>query len=956
MTQAGASAERAPDTGKKKPPIPQFRFKGIWRGYQQRLLDELDGHLDDKRLHVVAAPGAGKTIIGLEVVRQLGAPALVLAPSIAIRDQWLQRLSGMFQSDDPDWLSGTGHRLDDPGWFVAATYQAIHAALDGYEEPEEDETDSEPDEDSDDIDGDAPADDDSGDEPDDLLALLTKAKIATLVLDEAHHLRRAWWVSLQHLIAHLEKARPDFHIVSLTATPPYDVDATEWERYEAVCGPIDAEISIPELVRQGDLAPHQDFLWLSLPKPMEIGAFETFAQECQALVERWCARADLIAAVAASPWMTEPAAHENAILGEPALMGAMLIVAAANALALPDHALDLLGADADAVPKPSPRLLTPLFQTIIDGNAAVPVPEGMAKELKAELRAIGALSRRRVRMQQDEKLARALTRSSTKIESAVEVAHHEYDVLGARLRLVILTDYVRGDALRRPDAASVDSLGAGPILRRMIATGLTDRVATALVTGSLVVVPESIAQAVAGEAGRLGIASDQLAMIALPALPGWVSVDIDASRRGARLAIMTRLFERGVLQAIVGTAALLGEGWDAPSINALVLATSVKTTMLSNQMRGRAIRRHAADPDKTAAIWHLATIIPPDLTLARTADAAWDRDEVAFDDYRAEGGLAHASGRLGRDVRAVAQRFETFSGVSFDEPYSIANGIKRLGLSDETWDAATVSRVNKLMRARAADRRAIATAWERSVGGTMKMARPAMAVRGLPPRKGRHFVWSQGLAALFAPLALWASYVVQFTPDVADLVGDLNAIIFGVVCLCGGLWWNRERFRRLFSAGSPGRYLRAMGEAVLDGLAAAGALHVGRNGLSVSIDPTGGGGQRRSMLVGGRQHDEANFVEAMATLLDPITNPRHIIERRTGVWPLRRVDYHAVPAAISADKSALEAFERGWRRRIGPCAIHSTRNKRGRRMMLKARARNYAGVFVPPAARLTVWE
>ena len=57
----------------------------------------------------------------------------------------------------------------------------------------------------------------------------------------------------------------------------------------------------------------------------------------------------------------------------------------------------------------------------------------------AELRAIGALSRGRVRMQQDEKLARALTRSSTKIESAVEIAHPEYDALGARLRLVILT-------------------------------------------------------------------------------------------------------------------------------------------------------------------------------------------------------------------------------------------------------------------------------------------------------------------------------------------------------------------------------------------------------------------------------------------------------------------------------------------------------------------------------------
>ena len=51
--------------------------------------------------------------------------------------------------------------------------------------------------------------------------------------------------------------------------------------------------------------------------------------------------------------------------------------------------------------------------------------------------------------------------------------------------------------------------------------------------------------------------------------------------------------------------ALLGEGWDAPCINTLVLASSVGSFMLSNQMRGRAIRVDSAQPQKTANIWHL---------------------------------------------------------------------------------------------------------------------------------------------------------------------------------------------------------------------------------------------------------------------------------------------------------------------------------------------------------------
>jgi superfamily II DNA or RNA helicase len=49
----------------------RMRFKGEWRDYQAGVLEAIDNHLEDGRLHVVAAPGAGKTILGLETVRRL---------------------------------------------------------------------------------------------------------------------------------------------------------------------------------------------------------------------------------------------------------------------------------------------------------------------------------------------------------------------------------------------------------------------------------------------------------------------------------------------------------------------------------------------------------------------------------------------------------------------------------------------------------------------------------------------------------------------------------------------------------------------------------------------------------------------------------------------------------------------------------------------------------------------
>ena len=106
----------------------EMAFQGSWRDYQQDVLDALDSHLTDRKLHVVAAPGSGKTILGLEVMRRIGRPAIILAPTIAIRNQWIDRLCRMFlpaPHTQPDWISTS---LDDPRSITVITYQALHSA------------------------------------------------------------------------------------------------------------------------------------------------------------------------------------------------------------------------------------------------------------------------------------------------------------------------------------------------------------------------------------------------------------------------------------------------------------------------------------------------------------------------------------------------------------------------------------------------------------------------------------------------------------------------------------------------------------------------------------------------------------------------------------------------------------------------------------------------------------
>src|SRR5258708_1627087 len=103
------------------------RFQKTWRVYQARILDRLTEYLNDRTLHIAAAPGSGKTILGLEIIRRINQPTLVLAPTITIRDQWVDRLCACFLTEERSISSWVSVDLRNPALLTVATYQALHA-------------------------------------------------------------------------------------------------------------------------------------------------------------------------------------------------------------------------------------------------------------------------------------------------------------------------------------------------------------------------------------------------------------------------------------------------------------------------------------------------------------------------------------------------------------------------------------------------------------------------------------------------------------------------------------------------------------------------------------------------------------------------------------------------------------------------------------------------------------
>ncbi len=448
--------------------------------------------------------------------------------------------------------------------------------------------------------------------------------------------------------------------------------------------------------------------------------------------------------------------------------------------------------------------------------------------------------------------------------------------------------------------------------------------ALAVLTGTLVVLPVAASAALDAEPAAMRIDPARLRRRALPGCPRHVTLEGRGDTAHLVVALVTRLFQRGAIRVLVGTQALLGEGWDAPAINSLILASNAGSYMLSNQMRGRAIRIDPTAPNKVAAIWHLATVAPGE-----------DSDEPV-----AKGG----------DVTSLVRRFESFEGIANGKSARIENGLDRLALDL----AAPVDAENAATLARARDRAAVAAKWHASLGGATprshvrRVAEAGYAPRTLAWRDTLHALIVSGLSGG----ALSAAGAVRQFVNVGGFV-TLLMVFFGAMFLyslpkltrAGLLWWRN---------GTLERSLAQVGGVVAACLHHAGVLAHDETGYAIVIRP-GMTGCYEVIIDGVTRAEERAFLEALAELLGPVQNPRYRLVRESRLGRAHRADYHAVPALLGARKDLAEYFHHQWQRRIGTSRLVYTRTGDGRRTLLKARVQSFAAGMQRFFQRRSVW-
>ena len=522
--------------------LNQLSFKGQWRQYQRRVLDKVDSFMDDGKIHLVAAPGSGKTTLGIEFIQRFGNPTLILVPTVTIRQQWVDRIKQAFLSDDNLVEQLISQDLKRPKMITVATYQALHSAMnqvvgDSLIEDTDDESQQE----HFDFQG------------FDIRKTFGDQDLGTLCLDECHHLRNEWWKSLESF----HKAFPNIKMISLTATPPYEGEPALWERYISMCGEIDEEITVPELVKEGTLCPHQDYVYFAFPTKEERAQLDQFDKQKLNFLTKLSRDINFSNTIQSSPALSSQIGYDD-LLANPKYLSATLIFLRSKELPFPQRFQELLSA------KTLPTFTLGWFETLLNGVIfQVPNWYGFTEEafnqLKSDLKANGLIERNQVKLIRNKKQDVLLNQSLGKLNAVRDIFKAEYQSLGNNLRQLVLTDFIRKDFQIHlgDNSAQFTQLGVlsyfESIRREIIEQSWT--VPVAVLTGSLVIIPTSAKEHLERLIPNSRLSYDVIGQLSQE---DYLKVSVSGSHHDL-VTTLTQLFQEGHIQVIIGTKSLLGK-------------------------------------------------------------------------------------------------------------------------------------------------------------------------------------------------------------------------------------------------------------------------------------------------------------------------------------------------------------------------------------------------------------
>lgn len=623
--------------------LQNIKFKYPFRDYQQETLTMLNRYIHDKKLHIVAAPGAGKTILALELLLRIGNRALVLVPTNAIKEQWIERLT-------KDYINGNkanliSSELEKPKIITVDTYQALYSL-------KRKETN--------------------------INKIIIENNIKTIIFDEAHHLRKAWQKALKKITDEL----PDRTTISLTATPPYD-NENDFNNYMDLCGIIDAKITIPQLVKSNCLCPHQDFIYFNIPNHEQEIVLKEHTKKVNVFLDRLLNNKTVIKIIALHDYFVNIDENIENILNEFEFFIAMLSFLKKTNYILPK----IKDIEKLNIPDLNVSMINKILEKLIfeKNTLEQEIFEEEIQSIKQELIDINCIDNdNKINLKYNKKISNLIIRNYEKLNSICEIIEIEKKSLNEDLKLVVVTDYIKDEYYDFQNEDEIKELGVMPIFRKILSKN--PDVNVAVLTGTLTIIPTNLKEELLELAEKeYNIKTNEIKIVELGINFNYSKVEFENKHERFKVNLITKLFEQSNISVLVGTIALIGEGWDAPFVNSLIMATYVSSYVTSNQLRGRAIRIDKSKENKFSNIWHLVCL------------------ESEDDQYA-----------LGYDYEILSKRFMAFEGIDIDNK-KIDSGIGRLNISKKYYQKEEIKKLNNTMIEKSQNRMLNAEIWKNSI-------------------------------------------------------------------------------------------------------------------------------------------------------------------------------------------------------------------------------------------------
>lgn len=641
-------------------------FKGTLRGYQQRVLDNAHKYVGEGKWNIVTPPGSGKTILGLELIRRLGEPCLIISPTEATIAHWGKRLRENFLVDESRFEQLFSTDLDQPKAINAITYEELEENMLGYEFVSDGEKLSIR-----------------------LRGFIRKNGIKTICLDEPHHLKEKQLKALERMRKFLEW---DVKVISFTTTPPCEYEEGEPEQFLRACGEIDARIFAPELVAEKVFCPHQDYVYFNYPSVEEAAILREYMERVRSALEEIgqlkCVQASVRYADAENDaWSYHYNYQYDAVRRRnPGAYICILQMMQYYGLDLSGYKLKDLTGDRKLPPLQMKNLQEALqflleYHGILDEHR-IPIFEIIKK--------YNLYQKNKVQLIPEELMQKNLKESVGKLESIKTIVRREYGILGKDLRLLVFAEGAHQNTENLDHVGTyeefktVDAISIFETLRRW-----EPELKIGVLTESVLILPAF--PELQGTMLRMGPLGNT----------GYVKVEFFGGMVEA-MDMVKALFQEGKLQVLIGNESLLEEDWEDNCINSLILPGCRKDFALSDRIRGMCLHRDTDNPDKTLNIWHLATLVPVDMVGDLGSYKTADADKM-------HGGYLES-----RDFEMVRERFQLFMGPHY-ETGELESTINRVTLLRPPFDAQGIQRINKEMLKYAVHRQNIYKLWQENV-------------------------------------------------------------------------------------------------------------------------------------------------------------------------------------------------------------------------------------------------